>query len=367
MNVVQILYSGLGGHGSVAFALAQAARGKHGWSNCFLFLGTEPVLPSYQATCGASDEPYLGIRTRRGAPWLAWPSIYRGLRRLRPDAVILHSVKAIMPCALYARRHRIPLIAVEHQSNALKSRAEWWASRQLQRFSDAVVVLTVRYRDELELALGRHWNAAKVHLIPTGVDTAIFSPAHGASRRPAEHTIGMAARMTSIKRQDLLIDAIAQLNTAEPGRWRLSLAGGGDTLEALRAYAKSRGMQEFVEFPGYLDEAKMVSWFRKIDIYAHASEGETLSTSLLQASAMGLPVVGSDVAGIGDLIESSGGAGIPVAQTPGAFASAFRRLAADADLARSMGAKGREFVLGHFSLESMAASYDRLVRSPCAR
>jgi glycosyltransferase involved in cell wall biosynthesis len=173
--------------------------------------------------------------------------------------------------------------------------------------------------------------------------------------------------MTGIKRQDLLIDAMALL-CAQDGHdaWRLSLAGEGETLGELRARAISLGLDDVLSFPGYLGEVSLRAWFRSLDFYAHASSGETLSTSLLQALAMGLPVVGSDVAGIKDLLASGGGVGLVVAQTPEAFANALRQLVDDADLAAELGRRARALAVAEYGHLTMFQRYQCILDRLCA-
>jgi glycosyltransferase involved in cell wall biosynthesis len=292
--------------------------------------------------------------------------MYRKLSRMAPDAIILHSVKAMVPCAIYSRLHQIPLLAVEHQANSLKTPTEWWISRMLMRCTDAVIVLTPEYRLELQHRLSAHWRDSKVHVIPNGIDTNAYQPNQASKSPSSRRVIGMASRMTEIKRQDLLIEAVALLCEQDGhDAWKLSLAGEGDTLEALRARVNALNLAEVVSFPGYLGESALQDWFKDLDIYAHASEGETLSTSLLQALAMGLPVVGSNVAGINTLLGSGGGVGITAEQTPGAFAKVIRQLADNPDLASGLGTRGRELVLHEYGQQGMFQKYRGILDSLC--
>lgn len=336
--------------------------------DAIVFVGVEPLLGEYDAACRSAGVPFTYIATRPGRAWEAWPAIHAALKRLRPDAIILHSVKTILPCALYARRHRVPLIAVEHQSNGLKKRSEWWVSRLLMRLADRVVVLTEEYRAHLRDGLGRAWRPDKVVVVPNGVDTEAFRPASVQHAPGAPRVIGMASRLTDIKRHDLLIEALALLRERDgPDAWRLTLAGDGDTLSALRHRASQLGLEGCIDFPGYLGEAALQAWFGSLDIYAHASEGETLSTSLLQALAMGLPIVGSNVPGIGNLLAAGGGCGIAVAQTAEEFAEAFRRIARTPALAADLRRRARSLALAEYSQATMFQRYDSLVRKTCAR
>jgi len=367
MKVTQILYSGLGGHGSVAFSLAYAA-GKH-WRSSMIFAGIEPLLPEYARLCDERGICRADVQMHEGRTWAAWPWVHAALKRAAPQVIVLHSVKLILPCWLYAHRHGIPLIAVEHQPNGLKSISEWWVSRLLMRLADKIVVLTPDYRAALERHLGPVYRPEKVLVIPNGIDTTAFSPDVGSPMHGQPFRIGMAARFTSMKRQDLLIDALALLLKGdEPQKWHLSLAGDGESLERMREAAKEAGIPDRVEFPGYLGEEALRDWFTRLDVYAHASAGETLSTSLLQAMAMGLPIVGSNVAGIKDLLaEGSGYGRLAVTQTPQAFADALRELSANPADSAAMAERARSLAVTRYSQDAMFQSYNALIANLSAR
>lgn len=364
-RVAQVLYSGLGGHGSVACSLMDVARSVGDWNAQLIFFGAEPVIADYERICREFAIENQYVRTSTGRSWCAWPALYSALRKLQPDAIVLHSVKTILPCALYAKFHRVPIIAVEHQQNALKRRREWLVSRLAMQLADAVVLLTEDYREQLRQRLGRGWIEANVHLIPNGIDIHAFAPLEsGRSGRP--WVVGMAARMTSTKRQDLLVEAIALLVREDgPASWRLSVAGEGENNAALRERVRGLGLEESVDFPGYLDSDQLRQWFGSIDFYAHASEGETLSTSLLQAMAVGLPIVGSDVPGIANMLTSGKGVGLLAAQAPEAFAARLRQLASDSALAASLGQRARQYAVEQYSQESMFERYRSLVNQLC--
>lgn len=365
MIAAQILYSGLGGHGSVAFSLEQAAARSGYLSFSMIFTGIEPVLPDYRRLCDQRGLPWRYIRSIKGTPWRSWWALFRALRQLHPDAIVLHSVKTIIPCWLYARAHRVPLIAVEHQSNDLKASAERRVSRIVMRLADAVVVLTPEYRDALRTVVGGSWRGEKVHVISNGIDTDCFAPASrrtGATNYP--RLIGMASRFTTIKRHDVLLDSLAILRRID-GRqaWRLSLAGDGETHAAMQRRAHELGIGDIVEFPGCLDEQQLFEWFRRLDIYVQASDGETLSTSLLQAMSLGLPIVGSPVPGIDNLLSDSGGCGLLAGdQSACAFADAFRLLAETPDTAAVLAARARAVAVAKYSQETMFKQYHDLLQ-----
>lgn len=366
-KVLQVLYSGLGGHGSVAFSLAREAAKAGDWDNAFLFVGIEPVLPEYLDRVTEMSADWRSIKQSQGRSVMSWPAVMTKIYSMRPDAVILHSIKSILPAASAAYARRIPLIAVEHQPNHLKRRAEWWVSHAAMRLADVVVLLTPQYADELRSGLGSTWREDKVRAIPNGVDTSAFSPRTSSRtrlserRRPIE--VGFAARFTNKKRQDDLADAVEML-VARDGRdaWRLSLAGEGETRQALMNQVAARGLEDIIRFPGFLAEEELIDWFTGLDIYVHASDGETLSTSILQAMAMGLPILGSNVPGIANLLESHPSCGLLTDRAgPNGLADGLTRLVSEPHLASELAQAARRRAEAEFSQSSMFQAYDALI------
>jgi glycosyltransferase involved in cell wall biosynthesis len=363
-RVCQILYSGLGGHGSVAFSLIDAdANGE--WQPVMGFFGIEPLLPAYAQACVAGGIPFEYFPACSGKSWRAWPRIFRWLRRCRPQAIVLHSVTALLPCFIYARLRGAPLVVVEHQSNGLKTRFDWLFSYLSMVLAGSVVVLTPAYAVELRKRLGLFYRARKVRIIPNGIDTARFAPA---SRPVKEHGVtrlGMAARFTSSKRQDMLVEMMAVLREREPSfGWRLSLAGDGDVWEKIRRTVLADGLEACVSLPGQLDEAELIEWYKSLDIYLHASKGETLSTAILQAMASGLPIVASDVPGIRSLVGGESACGILVAdQSPEGFADAVLRLVEEPATATNFAENSRRIAVSSYGHERMFSEYNRLIAS----
>ena len=83
------------------------------------------------------------------------------------------------------------------------------------------------------------------------------------------------------------------------------------------------------------------------------------------ALAMGLPIVGSAVPGIENLLARGNGVGIAVEQTPEAFAAAFRRLRDDPLEAAGLRVRARQLAETEYSMQAMFARYDRVVASLC--
>jgi glycosyltransferase involved in cell wall biosynthesis len=363
-KVVQIIYSGMGGHGSVAFSLIDADSNGE-WNPIMGFFGIEPLSPAYAAICRSRGISYEYFGAHSGKSWRAWPRIFCWLTDTRPEAIVLHSVTALLPCKLYAYLRKAPLIVVEHQANALKRPSEWMFSRLAMLLADRVVVLTPAYNQELKDRLGLFYRAGKVCIIPNGIDLSRFSPHVHSVNRGGSVRLGMAARFTSIKRQDVLIDMMVELRSREPGiEWHLSLAGDGEGWESIDRKVRAKGLEAYVSLPGQLGEDRLIEWYREIDFYLHASEGETLSTALLQAMASALPIVASDVPGIRSLVSGETNCGVLVErQSPQGFAESVIRLIEEPKAAANLGKAGRELIEKHYSHNYMFTNYKSLLKN----
>lgn len=362
LRVTQVLYSGLGGHASVAFSLIAGDRDRR-WSPSLLFVGVEPLAPAYRQHSEKLRIPFDAVQVRPGQPWYSWPAIYRALRRFAPDAVALHSISSLPPVLLYRLFHGARIIAVEHTAHLLKTRAERLMSAIALVFAERVVVLTPQYRAQHLESIKSLKLAQKIVVVPNGVDVSAFI-------RPVDMPqsavcrIGMAGRFTSSKRQDLLVAALALLNEySQAVRWQLTFAGDGDRLAAVRGLAEAAGVSDQVEFAGHVDEDQIVEWFRSLNLYAHASDAETLSTSMLQAMSMGLPIVASRAPGITNLLQPPElRLGVLADNSAPAFAAAISAVHADAELRTRLAVSCRAHACEVYSQEAMFKSYDALVK-----
>jgi glycosyltransferase involved in cell wall biosynthesis len=107
-------------------------------------------------------------------------------------------------------------------------------------------------------------------------------------------------------------------------------------------------------------------------VYLHPSVSEGLSNATLEAMAVGLPVVVTDVGGMRELVSDGDNGFVTPSRDPTALATALRELAADSELRAKMGQRGRERAVERFDIKSCTEAlldhYRRLVREhTCAR
>lgn len=364
MNVCQILYSGLGGHGSVAFSLVEADADRS-WQHSMIFAGIEPVRGEYEAKCATHGVAFRGVQKKEKNPLPFWRDVKKALNDLKPDAVVLHSNTLVLPVWRWCRSRDALFIGVEHQANRLKTRTEKIASRLFMLLTNAVVVLTDSYREELQKLTGRWFRPEKTRVIPNGIDTGKFSPAHHRADADGRFRLGMAGRFTSSKDQEGLARNFAALVAGHPeyAHCTLELAGDGERWNDVRKAVRSLGAEHYIHLPGNLDEPALVDFYRRLDLYVHASAGETMSTAIMQALSCGIPTLASDVPGISNMLRHGTTGMLYDFSSPEHFTARLTSLLEDVGLRERLSAAGRASALQHYSQERMFAAYDNLLSS----
>jgi glycosyltransferase involved in cell wall biosynthesis len=198
-----------------------------------------------------------------------------------------------------------------------------------------------------------------VAVIPYGVVLDLFAPSPRALRADGRVTIGAVSRLSPEKGFEYLLRAVKALGDRGVVL-DVVLAGDGPSRAALERLADELGLRARVEFLGAVRHEDVPDVLRRLDIFAMPSTWEGFGVSALEASAMGLPVVASDIHGIPDVVlAGETGLLVPPADVA-ALADAIARLAGDAALRRTMGGAGRAYVEREYRWQDNAALMERL-------
>jgi glycosyltransferase involved in cell wall biosynthesis len=144
----------------------------------------------------------------------------------------------------------------------------------------------------------------KLQMIPNGIDTEMFSPSEE-GRRAARSSLGLESTFTwlavgrLVKQKDYsnLFRALEQLHRDD---CILLIAGNGPLEADLKAECVYRRLNGRVRFLGASED--IVDLYNAADAFVMSSEFEGLSAALLEASAMGLPAVVTDVGGNPEIV-----------------------------------------------------------------
>jgi glycosyltransferase involved in cell wall biosynthesis len=179
----------------------------------------------------------------------------------------------------------------------------------------------------------------------------------GAPPRPQGFTFATVSRLASPKDPETLIRAFAEARAAFPDAV-LWIVGDGELRNGLEQLARQLGLHQSVIFWG--ERQNPGDFLHAADAFVLSSRSEGVPISLLEAMSVGLPCIASDVGGLGEVTRSTAaGAVVPPGEVA-ALAAALRAYAADPAAARAAGTRAREQYFSHFTVEAMAASYDRL-------
>jgi glycosyltransferase involved in cell wall biosynthesis len=155
-----------------------------------------------------------------------------------------------------------------------------------------------------------------------------------------------------------LLTIAALLPDAIP--WRLVIAGEGSQRARLEALARERGLAERVVFTGFVDRPGSV--LGELDVYVLTSDTEQMPIAVLEAMAVGLPVLATDVGDLRLMLPpASRDACLFARDQEGAFAARLADLLRAPDERRKLGALNRARA-AEFSLEAMVGRYERLLR-----
>ena len=161
-------------------------------------------------------------------------------------------------------------------------------------------------------------------------------------------TIG---RLVPVKNHILFLQAAK--SACKMKKMRFLVVGDGVLMDALKAKTNAWGLADVVLFAGWRNDVDRI--LCATDIYVITSVVEGLNLSVLEAMAHGVPVVGTDVRGISDIVtDKESGFLVPLNDVD-AMASAILTLAENKSLSERMGRNGRELVSNKYSVETMVA------------
>ena len=139
--------------------------------------------------------------------------------------------------------------------------------------------------------------------------------------------------------------------------WTLTIAGEGPLKDELALAAHKLGIADRVVFRGWLERDHLPAVYAQADVFVLPSRDEGMPNAMLEAMAAGLPVIGSKVAGLDEVvIDGKTGLLIPP-EDAAALAEAIRILIEDRDHTFALGQAARTRVEADFSWDHAAESY----------
>ena len=331
---------------------------EQGWESHIVALeghGT-PELTRRATQCGLKATAFSDGR-RLGAAALL--TRLRALLAEHPRAIVhSHGYKPdILLAALRAPR-RLGCLATCHTwySDTVKMKLFERLDKRVLRGFDHVVAVSREIRDDL-IASGV--NPGNVSRIDNGISVPSVEPDGRARIRgelgigPQERLVVQIGRLAKSKRNDLLLEAVADLR--ELGPIRVLLVGEGAERESLIAKAHSLGIAHSVTLCGYRDDAPRV--LAAADVLALTSDKEGLPIVILEAMALGCPVVSTAVGDVPAVLRSGESGWIVPVNDRDALRRALAEALGDPDLARSRARQAQKDFTERFARDVMGRRY----------
>jgi glycosyltransferase involved in cell wall biosynthesis len=207
----------------------------------------------------------------------------------------------------------------------------------------ASIVLVANERTRRSLPSGIRGKV--IEFVENGIDVGIWQSAQGATVNAVPRFV-FIGRLVDWKAVDVAIRALQSVSSAE-----LDIIGDGPTQDAWRSLAAELGMKDRVHFSGWLTQSECANHLLNSVALVLPSLYECGGAVVLEAMAMGKPVIATRWGGPADYLDASCGVLVEPESYAGlvaGFAKAMQRLLDSPSLASSMGAAGRERVARDF-------------------
>ena len=271
-----------------------------------------------------------------------------------------HTPRSLLVAAVASRLARVPLVHHVHSqtntevSHLLQTRVNGWLERFCSRQASKVIAVSDSIADYMDRAGFRR---DRVAVVPNGVPGRWTSqaPSPPTNESTGDWTVGVVALLRPRKGLEVLLDAVGEL-VRRHCRVRLNVVGRFETT-AYRDECLSRveqlGIADRIEWVGFTKhvEAELT---RMHCLVLPSLIAEGLPMVLIEAMASGVPIVGSDVDGIRDVIQHNSNGLLVPPNEPTPLADALQRLMTDDLLWSRMQKSCIDDHYGRFSDRSMA-------------
>jgi colanic acid/amylovoran biosynthesis glycosyltransferase len=221
-----------------------------------------------------------------------------------------------------------------------------WALKEKLRYSRFVVCISHYCLSQMMLFSDKSdWH--RLQIVHCGVD--VSHPIQPQIRQKA-HKLLYSGRLAVEKGLPVLFESLSLL-VERKYQFELTLLGDGDDRNMLELLGQKLNIEKRLVFVGFVDQTQVREYLEKSDIFILPSLAEGVPISLMEAMFFGVPVIGTSVGGVSELIESGNTGIIVPPAAPIELANAIARYIDDVELRKHVSKLGREKILTDFNLD----------------
>lgn len=272
------------------------------------------------------------------------------------DVIHTHGYKSDIIGILAAKKAKIPVVVTPHgfeNADDFKLRLFINLGNFMMKFATKVVPLSPALMDDCK-KLGV--KSAKLEYIQNGVDLSEVEYAR--DNEPAaeknKFRVGFIGQMISRKNILDLLDVFAQVHKKYKDV-ELVMLGDGDERSKLEEYANTLACKSDIHFLGYRNDR--LAYLKSFDIFAMTSTLEGIPRCLMEACAMGIPVVSYDIDGVDQLITHNETGLLAPLYDKDALIELFSEVYENKEKALTLGDNANKYVNEHYSGSRMAKEY----------
>ena len=234
---------------------------------------------------------------------------------------------------------------------------EWWLTYQAREVIACSKFMVREVVDGFELP------AEKVHLVPNGVDTRLWTAGGKPLRR--ERLVVAWGRVQYEKGFQVLIRAVGSLRHRVPGI-RCVIAGRGSYLPELQTQLDVENVNDLVDLAGFVPDELLRATLQRAGCVVIPSLYEPFGIVALEGMAAGAPTIVARTGGLAEIVEGTGAGLLFEPGNHNELAARIEQVLLDETLAESMRSRAADLLEAHYTWDAIAASTTAVYDTACA-
>ncbi len=304
------------------------------------------------------DIPVIELKRKRKDLTIIFKLI-KQLKAIRPDIVHGYMFTANFYGRIAAIIARTPIIIASkrqaEEAGKDKEKYQVWIYKLLVPFTHAIICNSLRASETLVKKYA--FNPEKVFTVHNGIN--VIETNINSQKKLAPIVVGTVGSLTPKKNHRLFLDMAKNvLERTKSESIKFAIVGEGVLRDELEKYSQQLGIENKVLFAGEKDD--IPNFLQSIDIFVMTSLYEGLPNALMEAMAVELPVVASDIGGNNELVIDGETGFLCPSDDARAFAESVIGLINNEDEAKQMGENGKKRILSEFGVEKMITETENI-------